>query len=49
MLFREHMERIFRLADIVKVSDEDLNWLFPEPETVEKINILQEFGPALVV
>ena len=36
MLFREHMERIFRLADIVKVSDEDLNWLFPEPETVEK-------------
>ena len=50
MLFREHMERMFRLADIVKVSDEDLNWLFPEPETVEKkINILQEFGPALVV
>ena len=50
MLFREHMERIFRLADIVKVSDEDLNWLFPEPETVEKkINIVQEFGPALVV
>ena len=50
MLFREHMERIFRLADIVKVSDEDLNWLFPEPETVEKkINILQEFGPSLVV
>ena len=29
MLFREHMERMFRLADIVKVSDEDLNWLFP--------------------
>ena len=50
MLFREHMERIFRLADIVKVSDEDLNWLFPGPETVEKkINIVQEFGPALVV
>ena len=49
-LFREHIERMLRLADIVKVSDEDLNWLFPEPETTEtKIGKIQKVGPALVI
>ena len=49
-LFRVHMERMLRLADIVKVSDEDLNWLFPEPETIEtKIAKVQKLGPTLVI
>ena len=49
-LFREHIERMLRLADIVKVSDEDLNWLFPEPETTEtKIARIQKLGPVVVI
>ena len=49
-LFRDHMERMFRLADIVKVSDEDLNWFFPVSESTEiKIAKLQKRGPALVI
>jgi len=49
-LFRDHIERMLRLADIVKVSSEDLNWFFPETETVEaKIYKLQKLGPTLVV
>ena len=49
-LFRDHMERIFRLADIVKVSDEDLNWFFPVSESTEiKIAKLQKLGPVLVI
>ena len=48
--FRDRIERIFRLADIVKVSDEDLNWLFQGPETLEqKIFKLQKIGPAVVI
>ena len=50
ILFRGHIERMLRLADIVKVSDEDLNWLFPELETIEtKIAKLQKLGAALVI
>ena len=49
-LFRDHMERMLRLADIVKVSDEDLNWFFPETESTEtKVAKLQKLGPALVI
>ena len=49
-LFRDHMERMFRLADIVMVSDEDLNWFFPESESTEtKVAKLQKLGPALVI
>ena len=49
-LFRDHMERMFRLADIVKVSDEDLNWFLPESESTEtKVAKLQKLGPALVI
>ena len=50
ILFRGHMERMLRLADIVKVSNEDLNWFFPGSETVEtKIAKLRKLGPAIVV
>ena len=49
-LFRHHIERMFRLADIVKISDEDLNWFFPESESTEtKVAKLQKLGPALVI
>ena len=50
ILFRDRIERMFRLADIVKVSDEDLNWLFPESGSLEaKVSHLQKLGPTIVV
>ena len=50
ILFRDHMERMLRLADIVKVSNEDLNWFFPGSENVEtKISKLRKLGPAIVI
>ncbi len=50
ILFRDHMERMLRLADIVKVSNEDLNWFFPGSENVEtKIAKLRKLGPAIVI
>ena len=50
ILFRDRIERMFRLADIVKVSDEDLNWLYPESGSLEaKVSHLQKLGPTIVV
>ena len=50
ILFRDRIERMFRLADIVKVSDEDLNWLFPKSGSLEtKVSNLQKLGPKIVV
>ena len=41
---------MLRLADIVKISDEDLNWFFPEAESTEtKVAKLQKLGPTLVI
>ena len=50
ILFRDRIERMFRLADIVKVSDEDLNWLFPKSGSLEtKVSNLRKLGPTIVV
>ena len=49
-LFRDHMKRMFRLADIVNVSYQDFNWFFPGLESTEtKVAKLQKLGPALVI
>lgn len=48
--FRARMERILPCADSVKVSDEDLDWLFPETAPIEKkAQRLLKQGPSLVV
>ncbi len=48
--YRARLQELFRLADIVKVSDDDLDWIFPSALTLqEKAQILLETGPAIVI
>jgi fructokinase len=45
----ESVERIVRLADVVKASDEDLEWLRPEQDWATTARDLARLGPAAVV
>lgn len=46
---RVTIERLVALADVVKVSDEDLEWLFPAEEPSDAAQRWLALGPALVV
>lgn len=48
--YRSRLERMIKQSDIVKVSDEDLNWILPAPLSLhEKVEILLEKGPSVVI
>lgn len=48
--FRARTNGILQRADIVKVSDEDLDWLFPGDQGLAaKVSQLQAMGPKLVI
>ncbi|WP_095587916.1 carbohydrate kinase family protein [Actibacterium ureilyticum] len=48
--FSARMTAILRRADIVKVSDEDLDWLFPDQGGFQdQVRALQALGAALVI
>tara|TARA_R110002049_G_scaffold140212_3_gene301200 strand:- start:1385 stop:2311 length:927 start_codon:yes stop_codon:yes gene_type:complete len=48
--YRSRLEEAMRLVDIVKVSDEDLDWLVPGPPSLtDKVMALFELGPAAVI
>ena len=48
--YRDRLDRMIASSDIVKVSDEDLNWLFPGPELPpEKVEFLRRAGPSVVI
>lgn len=48
--YRKRLDRMLALADIVKVSDEDLNWIIPGPLTLnEKVEALCAKGAGIVI
>ncbi|WP_353627861.1 carbohydrate kinase [Sulfitobacter sp. TCYB15] len=48
--YRRRMAAMISQADIVKVSDEDVNWLNPAPLTqAEKISAMLDTGPSVVI
>ncbi|WP_323036766.1 carbohydrate kinase [Pararhodobacter sp.] len=48
--YRARLDRMMAMTDIVKVSDEDLNWMFPSPLSLtEKVNAVLDIGPSLVI
>ncbi len=46
---RARVERLIALADVVKVSDEDIAWLAPGEEVLEVAAAWRSQGPAIVV
>ncbi len=48
--YRARLSRIFTKADIVKISDEDLNWIGPARLSLrEKVNSILDAGVSLVI
>ncbi|MEP2532313.1 carbohydrate kinase [Shimia sp.] len=48
--FRDRLDRMVAMADIIKVSDEDLNWILPAPLSFdEKVEMLLEKGPSVLI
>ena len=48
--FRARIEQMLQLADILKVSDEDLEWIYPGSASVEeKVAQLRALGPSIVI
>ena len=48
--YRERLNSIIEVTDILKVSDEDIHWIVPGPASlVEKVQALCDIGPKLVI
>lgn len=48
--YRKRLEKLIACVDILKVSDEDLDWIVPGPLTlIEKAQVLREKGPEVVI
>lgn len=46
---RGRVEQIISLADVVKASDEDITWLYPDDVVEEVLELWVSMGPGLVV
>lgn len=48
--YRARLDQLIACVDILKVSDEDLDWIVPGPLTqIEKADVLRERGPKVIV
>jgi fructokinase len=47
-VYRRRFERLARIADIVKLSDDDAGWIYPGRTTAEVLELILGFGPRLV-
>ena len=48
--YRDRLDRMIALSDIVKVSDEDLAWICPDPQSpFDKLDSLRRAGPSVVI
>ena len=48
--YRTRLDQMIARSDIVKVSDEDLNWMLPGPMSLhQKIAMMLEKGPSLII
>lgn len=48
--YRDRLDQMLALSDIVKVSDEDMNWIDPSPVSMqEKLAALLGKGPSVIV
>lgn len=47
--YLDHIEMLFEEAAIVKISDEDLAWIFPEVSMEEAAEQILSYGPAVCV
>jgi fructokinase len=48
--YRARLEQLITCVDIIKVSDEDLDWVIPGPQShIEKAHVLRAQGPKVVV
>lgn len=48
--YRARLDKFIALADIVKVSDEDLNWILPGSQSLaEKLDQVLKAGPSIVI
>jgi fructokinase len=47
-LYRHRFERLARLADVVKLSDEDAAWIYPNRPPSDVAELILSFGPRLV-
>ncbi|HEX2903915.1 MAG TPA: carbohydrate kinase [Jatrophihabitans sp.] len=45
----QHIERLVRLATVVKASAEDVEWLYPNRDVASTLRRWHELGPAVVV
>ena len=48
--YRARLNRMIAQSDIVKVSDEDLDWIIPGPESIsDKVQVLLQAGPSVII